>query len=115
MKFLITMLLIIAFPLTALAAELSKESLVGKWMFTHIILEDGNEMPVNRLMEFKSDGKVANYKRTGELDVPASFEVKGETILYTDKRGAQKWKVKVFDKDSLHVDHRGAKMFLKRE
>jgi hypothetical protein len=98
-----------------IAAELSSDSLEGKWMFTHILMEGSKEMKVNRQMEFLSDGMIVNYDAAGNEESRATYEITGDWIIYIDGNGKQKWKVVSFKENALHVDHRGAEMFFERQ
>lgn len=98
------------------AAELSADNLQGKWMFTHILIDDGaRKMDVNRVMEFLPDGSVVNYDAAGNEKGRASFKISGNRIIYTDNNDNQKWEVLSFESDDLHVDQNGAQMFFKRQ
>ena len=98
------------------AAELSTEALAGKWNFKYMILDGdtANKRTVNRILEFMPDGKVINYGRDGKKTY-AEYKISNGMILYSDEHGDQKWKVESFSKDKLHIDNRGAEMFLERE
>ena len=98
-----------------IGAELSSDSLEGKWMFTHILMEGSKEMEVNRQMEFLSDGMIVNYDAAGNEESRATYEITGDWIIYIDGNGKQKWKVVSFKENALHVDHRGAEMFFERQ
>lgn len=97
------------------AGELSDDSLTGKWMFTHMILDGGNPRTVNKLVEFRSDGEIIYYDAAGNEQSRASYSVMPGSITYIDQRGKQTWKLIEYGGDSLHVDHRGAEMFFKRQ
>jgi len=97
-----------------MAAELSATSLEGTWIFTHIIMDGEREMKVNRKTQFLADGSLVNYDAAGNEKSRGTYEVTGDTIVYTDDQGIQNWKVLAFDENSLHVDHRGAEMFFER-
>jgi hypothetical protein len=114
MKIFIPLLAILVFPVYALAAELTNDSLAGKWIFTHMILDGESERPVNRLMQFEPGGAVLNYDAAGKEKSRAAFVIETGVIVYTDERGAQRWKVVEFSADSLHVNHSGAEMFFRR-
>lgn len=107
--------LVITSTTLCIAAELSSDCLEGKWMFTHILMEGGQEMKVNRQMEFLSDGVVVNYDTAGNEKSRATYEIAGDRIIYIDGNGEQKWKVVSFEENVLHVDHRGAEMFFERQ
>lgn len=100
-------------PFIAFASDLSTESLVGKWKFVRIVTEE-YEMPINMFMEFRIDGTVINSTAAGVEQSRASFQIKDGKIIYTDEKGVQKWTVKDFSGNSLHVDHRGAEMFFEK-
>ena len=97
------------------AEELSGDSLAGKWMFTHMVLDGGSPRTVNQLMEFQSDGAIINYDPAGNEHSRASYTLQSGSIIYTDQRGEQTWKLVEYGGDSLHVDHRGAEMFFTRQ
>jgi hypothetical protein len=97
-----------------MAKELSAESLAGDWVFMHIIMDGERQMTVNRKTQFIADGTVVNYDAAGSEKSRGSFKLEGGTIVYTDEKGKQNWKVISFDSDSLHVNHRGAEMFFER-
>ena len=98
-----------------MAAELSASSLEGKWLFTHIIMDGEREKQINRQTRFFADGSLVYYDAAGNEKTRGSFEVNSNTIVYTDEKGIQNWKVLSFDDNSLHVDHRGAEMFFERQ
>ena len=102
------------FASPCMAAELSARSLEGTWIFTHIIMDGERELRVNRKMEFLADGSLVNYDAAGNDESRGTYEVTADTIVYTDDKGQQNWKVLAFDENSLHVDHRGAEMFFER-
>ena len=97
------------------ADELSAESLYGKWLYTHILMEGGREISVNLSTTFSDDGTVVFYDPNGQERGHGTFTIQGGTILYKDDKGPQPWKVLSLEKDTLHVDHRGAEMFFKRQ
>ena len=107
--------LLIVSTTTCIAAELTTDSIEGKWMFTHILMDGTREMKVNRLMEFLTDGSIVNYDAVGNKKSHASFEISDDNIIYVDSKGKQKWKVISFEENVLHVDHRGAEMFFERQ
>lgn len=98
-----------------LADTLSASSISGKWMFTHMNLDGTGDRPVNRAMEFQSDGTIINYDAAGNRNGSATYTIQGDTIRYKDKHGEQKWRVKKFDGSDLQVDNSGAMMFFKRQ
>lgn len=99
---------------TGMAAELSVKSLQGDWIFTHIIMDGERKIKVNRKTQFLADGTAVNYDAGGYEKSRHSYRVEGNSIIYTDDKGEQNWKLVAFDGDSLHIDHRGAEMFFKR-
>ena len=109
-----SLLLLILMSVAAHAAEVSNKALSGTWKFTHMILDDERTVPVNRKMKFLSSGEIINYNRKGEEVGRANYVIDGSVIRYTDKRGAQPWKVIQFESDTLVVDHKGAEMFFTR-
>lgn len=111
MKIGLPLLLLILASITAHAAELSNKSLSGTWKFTHMILDGERTVLVNRDMKFLPSGEIVNYDRKGEENGRANYVIDGDFIRYSDKRGAQPWKVIKFDSDTLIVDHKGAEMF----
>ena len=114
-RYFLPLLIFLAASFALDAAELSPQSLSGKWLFTHMKLDGATERKVNRLMEFKSDGVVINYDAAGKESSRASYKISEGVIVYSDQRGDQKWKVKAFGKENLHVDNSGAEMFFKRQ
>ena len=114
-KVLLPLFFCVVFPLWVMAADVTPQSLSGKWLFTHMKLDGTIERKVNRIMEFKSDGVVINYDAVGKESSRATYKIKEGLIVYSDQRGDQKWKVKKFSKEDLHVDHSGAEMFFKRQ
>lgn len=111
MKVMLSFLLLTLLSITAHAADLSNKTLSGTWKFTHMILDGEQTVPVNRDMKFLPSGEIINYDREGEEDGRANYVIDGSVIRYTDKRGAQPWKVIEFEEDTLVVDHKGAEMF----
>jgi hypothetical protein len=97
------------------AYELTAESLYGKWLFTHILMDGDREMPVNRPIEFFEDGTVVNYDMQGNEKTRGTFRIEQDTILYEDDNGPQAWKLVSLDEHVLHVDHMGAEMFFNRQ
>ena len=108
-------LIFLLYPGFLPAADISVETLTGKWTFTHMLLDGETKRPVNLLMEFLADGQVINYDRAGKEKSRATYTVENAEILYSDKRGKQAWKVLEFDGQTLHVDHQGAEMFFERQ
>lgn len=102
----------------AFAAELSVDALAGKWNFKYWAEKSSpdKKYPVNRIMEFKTDGSIINYgKHEQDKADTAKFEIRGDTIIYSDKRGKQNWKLLSLTETELHVDHHGALMFLEKQ
>ena len=110
-----TLFLMMTSSTLCIASGLSSESLEGKWIFTHILMEGSKEMKVNRQIEFLSDGLVVNYGVAGNEESRATYEVTGDRIIYIDGNGKQIWKVVSFKENALHVDHSGAEMFFERQ
>jgi hypothetical protein len=77
-------------------------------------LDGTGDRPVNRGMEFLSDGTIINYDAGGNEKSQATYTIQGNSILYKDTHGEQKWRVEKFNKNVLNVDNSGAKMFFKR-
>lgn len=100
---------------SAMALELSRETLAGKWLFTHMILEEGRESKVNRVMEFSPLGIITNYGTDGTVQSQASYKIHHGDIMYIDRHGLQTWKIENYTNDELKVDHGGAKMFFTRQ
>jgi hypothetical protein len=98
----------------AMATELSATSLEGTWMFTHIMMDGERDMKVNRKTQFLADRSLVHCDAAGNEKARGTYEVTGDTIVYTDDKGKQNRKVLAFDGNSLHVDHRGAEMFFER-
>jgi hypothetical protein len=109
--------LVLAFSSVSIgtAAEISADAIEGKWMFTHMVLDGEREMKVNRLIEFLPDGSAISYDAAGNKKSQATYTISGDNIIYVDSKGKQNWKIIAFDKDSLHVDHRGAEMFFDKQ
>lgn len=107
-------LALIIFASPCMAVELSAKSLEGTWIFTRIIMDGETELKVNRKTQFLADGSLVNYDAAGNEKSRGDYEVTADTIVYTDDKGQQTWKVLAFDENSLHVDHRGAEMFFER-
>jgi hypothetical protein len=102
-------------PFVLFAAQPTTESLEGKWIFTHMILDGESERSVNRTMEFLSNGNVVNYDKAGNEESRASYVVKPSMIVYSDKKGDQNWKVIKYEGTSLQVNHLGADMFFEKQ
>jgi hypothetical protein len=101
-----------------MAGEGAPDTLVGKWLFTHIVMDGGdNKMEVNRTMEFVADGTVINYHDPeGQHEASrGTYELTTDTILYRDGNGEQKWKIIEFEEKTLHVDQHGAEMFFLKQ
>lgn len=115
MRLFSSMFLLVLFPLTSLSAQLTEDSLAGKWIFTHMILDGESERSVNRIMAFLPDGNIVNYDKSGKKESRASYAVEPNAIIYSDERGDQTWKVKTYDGNNLHVNHLGADMFFEKQ
>ena len=109
----LTWLVLTATP--AFAIDLTVESLEGEWLYTHIVMEGGQEIPVNFTTIFKQDGSVIYLDATGAERGRGVFEIGEGMILYKDAKGPQEWEVISIEEDTLHVDHRGAGMFFERQ
>ena len=109
-------LILIIFPVFVSAEDLTSDTLVGKWLFTHMILDGDSQRAVNKLMEFLPNGVVINYiDAAGNEQSRASYEIQPGAIIYTDKRGVQTWKIVEFSRNNLHVDNYGAEMFFDKQ
>ncbi len=115
MRILLYIIFLFLVPVSVYGADLSSDSLTGKWNFTHMILDDESIRPVNRLMEFLPEGAIINYDQSGVENSRASYVIKPGVIIYTDKRGEQLWEVILFEEDKLHVNHYGADMFFEKQ
>jgi hypothetical protein len=116
MKTYFLALIIIFFPAFVCAEELTHDALVGKWLFTHMILDGSSQRPVNQLMEFLPNGVVINYiDAAGDELSRGSYEVEPGKVIYVDKHGTQTWKVVEFNNTMLHVNNSGAEMFFDRQ
>ena len=111
---ILTFSLMLALPLDVQAVDVTPDILVGKWKFTHMILDGQRNLKVNRLMEFRPDGKVVNYDNTGAEQSIATYRITDDAIIYSDKQGKQNWVIKKFDGSILHVNHKGADMFFEK-
>ena len=106
--------LLLTAPITSSSAELTAESIQGKWMYTHILMDGAREMKVTMLTEFLPTGSAVYYDSAGNERGRGTYEVSENGIIYTDKKGEQVWKLVSFENDKLHVDHKGAEMFFER-
>jgi len=99
----------------AWASDLSVDELVGKWEFLHWA-DSGNldnTHDVGLVMEFMADGTVTTYMPN--KSVTERYQLSGSTIIYSDKRGDQEWKVVSFvPGNTLVVDNFGAVMTLEK-
>ncbi len=102
-------------PALALSLDVTPDALAGKWTFTHMILDGEQTRRVNKKMEFLPEGEVINFNKDGSEKSRATYTISDSTIVYTDKRGAQPWKIQKFDGKSLHVNHKGADMFFRKD
>ena len=100
-------------PVSVTGETLSKDGLDGKWIYQRIVAEDYS-VDVNRFIEFKPDGTVVTYHTPDKELSTATYEVKGNKVIYSDEKGAQHWVVLNYDGNALVVDHQGAKMFFER-
>lgn len=114
MKHIRTGLLIALLPFFSVAEPLTAQALEGRWLFTHMILDGQQEVPVNMLVDFQPDGSAVSYGKDGNERDRATYTLGDNTIEYTDQRGQQNWEVLSFEANSLHVDHKGAEMFFIR-
>lgn len=110
-----TMALLLTAPVRGWAEELTTESILGKWLFTHILMDKTQEIQVNKLTEFLPNGSAIFYLAPGVERDRGSYEITADAIVYTDKNGKQVWKLVSFTDDELHVDHKGAEMFFVRQ
>lgn len=99
------------------AAEITQEQLVGEWEFTHWAEKANKEQKeiVGVVMDFRSDGTVIS-KLSGPTGYQrGTYEVNGDTIVYSDNSGEQIWKVETFKPDKkLVVIHKDAIMFFEK-
>ena len=109
-----TLIIVLLLASPVFGESVTKDSIVGKWNFTHMLLDGETSRKVNRIMEFLSSGEIVNFDATGSERGRASYKIASGSILYIDERGEQKWKVRKFDGKHLHVNHRGADMFFER-
>jgi hypothetical protein len=95
---------------------LSKESLLGQWLWTHMRRSNGGELKVNRMVEFLPDDELVLYDAAGEIHSRGSF-VASEDEIRVDNgvSGEQVWKVILFEGDRLHVNHQGNEHFFARQ
>jgi len=115
MKTLVSLVLCLLMSVSALAAGVTGDTLAGNWVFTHMILDGEQERPVNQPVEFTAGGEAVFYDAPGLEFSRGVFTIENGVIIYTDKRGEQRWQVIAFTGDNLHVDHAGAEMFFERE
>ncbi len=114
-KFLLVPGILLFLTSICLSVQISQNNLVGKWTFVYW-MEDGDETSkrdINLVMDFKDDGTVVTEmgKKTGN----ANYKVEGETIIYSDKRGKQVWKViSSVPGKSFKVNHKGALMYFQK-
>ena len=109
------LVLLLTAPVTGNSAELTPESIQGKWMFTRILMDGTREMQVNKLTEFLPAGSAIFYDAAGQERSRGTYEVSESAIIYTDDNGEQVWKLVSFGDGKLHVDHKGAEMFFERQ
>ena len=109
------MAILLSTPLCGWASDLTRQSLQGKWIFTHILMDGSRQMEVNNLTEFSPNGVAIFYDSVGTERSRGSYEVAPNSIIYTDSKGKQVWKLISFEGGRLHVDHRGAEMFFERQ
>lgn len=109
-------LAVLLFSSVCLAADLSNESLAGTWNFTHMVLDGDvdNPRPANVIMEFSADGQIVNKYGQGKV-TPAEYRIDGDTIIYSDKNGEQRWQVVEYSERKMHVNNSGAEMFFERQ
>ena len=77
-------------------------------------MDGEREINLNYKTEFLAAGTAVYYAAAGNQSTRGTYVVEGGTIIYTDEKGEQKWKLVSMNENSLHVDHRGAEMFFKR-
>jgi len=96
------------------ADDFTRENIAGTWTFTHMLIDGGSEYKLNEKVVFGTDGSYQQYLPSGDLRGSATWEISGDTLIYNDDRGKQKWKLVSFEDGKLHVDHRGGEMFFER-
>lgn len=107
--------LILFLPYTQAQAEnLTDSAIVGKWLFTHIVMEGGREIKVNQTADFATDGTVVFFLSNGNEFGHGTYSVQPSALTYADKNGEQVWKLVSLENGILHVDHRGAEMFFEK-
>ena len=111
----VALALLLTAPLTGNSAELTSESIQGKWLFTHILMDGTRDMKVNNLTEFLPAGSAIFYDSAGQEQSRGTYEVSENAVIYNDDKGQQVWKLVSFEENKLHVDHKGAEMFFERQ
>jgi len=114
-KLLLIPALFLFFTSICLSIQISQSELVGQWTFIYW-MEDGDETSkrdINIIMDFKDDGTVNT--NMGNKTEAANYKVDGNTIIYSDKRGKQVWKIISFEPGkSFKVNHKGAMMYFQK-
>ena len=114
-KLMLIPCLLLSLTSICLSVQISQIDLLGEWTFVYW-MEDGDETSkrdINIIMDFQKDGTVIT--KMSNTTESAKFKVEGETILYTDKRGQQVWKIISFEPGkSFKVNHKGAIMYFKK-
>jgi len=114
-KLLLLPCILLSFTSICFSAQISQNDLLGEWTFVYW-MEEGDETSkrdINIIMDFQKDGSVIT--KMGNKTESAKYKVEGETILYTDKRGQQVWKIISFDPGkSFKVNHKGAEMYFSK-
>ncbi len=105
----------ILFSMSSWAADLTVKELTGEWEFVYWADSDDldNRHKVGIVMDFRPDGTVISRKPDG--NITEHYKLKGNTIIYTGKRGDQTWKLVSFAPGkSLVVNNMGAIMSFER-
>lgn len=114
-KLLLIPALLLSLTSICLGLQITQSELVGQWTFVYW-MEDGDETSkrdINLVMDFKDDGTIIT--KMGDKTESANYKVEGETIIYSDKRGKQVWKIISFEPgNSLKVNHKGAIMYFQK-
>lgn len=107
---------ILLLPVTVSAEQLTQSTLEGTWLFSHMLLDGETNRPVNKFLVFEPDGDVVTYHDPdGKHEFSrATYTVQAGSIVYSDDKGDQNWRVLDFSAGKLHIDHRGAELFFER-
>lgn len=75
------------------AAAPTKKQLTGTWHFVAWAEKaaNGHARTLNIRMDFNLDGTVESYRADGIMK--ASWRIDGDSIVYTDANGEQRWSV----------------------